>query len=154
MDIREKIDQLDKEFQEATNIMFSKKGAVDIKKCQELLSDIKRGLPSSIQESGYIVAEKENILARATEQAEQMKKEAKEYAEHLVEESTIVTESQAIAEKNIKKAEATCSSMIETTKQKIDMMLKNIEDYLMDSLRIIRNNREELAGTILKKKDM
>jgi Flp pilus assembly protein CpaB len=32
------------------------------------------------------------------------------------------------------------------------LMLRNIEEYLMDSLRIIRNNREDLAGEMLKKK--
>ena len=154
MDIQDKIEQLDKELSEATNLIFNKKkGAVDIKRCQELLADIKRTLPSSIQEASYIISQKETIIAQAEAKAEKTKAEAKEKAEQLISESAIVAESQLIAEKNIKKAESQCAGMIETTKQKIDMMLKNIEDYLMDSLRIIRNNREELAGTILKKRD-
>ena len=77
MDIQDKIEQLDKELSEATNLIFNKKkGAVDIKKCQELLADIKRALPSSIQEASYIISQKESIIAQAEAKAEKTKAEA------------------------------------------------------------------------------
>ena len=39
----------------------------------------------------------------------------------------------------------------QNAKCNVDKMLKSIEDYLMENLMIVRNNREELAGGLKKK---
>ena len=70
----------------------------------------------------------------------------------MLQDSVIIAKSQEIADKIIKDAEQKSVMMVDAAQKKIDLMLRNIEEYLMDSLRIIRNNREDLAGEMLKKK--
>ena len=152
MDIYGKIEALERELSCATNLVFSKKSAVDVAKCTSLLQDIKRALPASIQEASYIISQKETIVSNALTQAEMIQKETNEKVQKMVDESYIKSKSQELADKTLKEAELKCDAMIENAQQKIDLMLRNIEEYLMDSLRIIRNNREDLAGEILKKK--
>ena len=152
MDIYGKIEALERELSCATNLVFSKKSAVDVAECTSLLQDIKRALPASIQEASYIISQKETIVSNALTQAEMIQKETNEKVQKMVDESYIKSKSQELADKTLKEAELKCDAMIENAQQKIDLMLRNIEEYLMDSLRIIRNNREDLAGEILKKK--
>ena len=152
MEIYGKIEALERELSCATNLVFSKKSAVNVAKCESLLQDIKRALPTSIQEASYIISQKETIVSNAITQAEMIEKEATEKVQKMIDESSIIAQSKEIADKTIKETELKCSAMIETAQQKIDLMLRNIEEYLMDSLRIIRNNREDLAGEILKRK--
>lgn len=152
MDIYGKIEALERELSCATSLVFSKKSAVDVAKCESLVADIKRELPSAIQEASYIISQKESIVGSALAQAELIEREANEKVEQILNESNVISKSQEIADRTIKETEVKCANMIENAQKKIDLMLKNIEEYLMDSLRIIRNNREDLAGEILKKK--
>lgn len=152
MDIYGKIEALERELSCATNLVFSKKSAVDVSKCESLLADIKRSLPTAVQEASYIISQKETIVGNAVAQAELVEREAKEHAEALINESSVIAKSQEIADKLVKESEAKCEAMVTGARQKIDLMLRNIEEYLMDSLRVIRNNREDLAGEILKKR--
>ena len=152
MDIYGKIELLEKELEGATGLVFSKKSAVDVAKCEDLLADIKRELPKAVQEASYIISQKENIIKNAQIQAELIERDAKIRAESLLDESAIIAKSQEIADKIIKDADVKSAAMVEGAQKKIDLMLRNIEEYLMDSLRIIRNNREDLAGEMLKKK--
>lgn len=152
MDIYGKIELLEEELSCATGLVFSKKSAVNVAKCESLLADIKRELPKAVQEASYIISQKDNILRNAQLQADLIEKDAKNRADSMLQDSVIIAKSQEIADKIIKDAEQKSVMMVDAAQKKIDLMLRNIEEYLMDSLRIIRNNREDLAGEMLKKK--
>ena len=64
---------------------------------------------------------------------------------------------------DIKKAENEANEILENankrsaqlmgaTKSNLDKMLKSVEDYLTENLHIVRNNREELNGTLFNKR--
>ncbi len=149
MDIQEKLNQLETELSLAKGILFSKKGVVDIKKCEDLLFDIKRGLPPAIQEASYLLAQKDRVIANAQKEAERIIAEAKQTADELVATSVITKRSEQIAAENCQKAEKYCNAVYDTARENVDKILKNIEDYLKDHLRIIQSNREELVTKVL-----
>ena len=153
MEINDKIAELENELALAKSLLFSKKGVVDIKKCEDLIFDIKHSLPIAIQEATYLLGQRDSILRSAEKEANRILEDAKHQADHLVETSEIVKRSEAIARENLDYAEKNCANMYETTKANIDAMLKRIEDYLGDNLHIVRNNREELAGVIFANKN-
>ena len=153
MEINEKIAELENELALAKSLLFSKKGVVDIKKCEDLIYDIKRSLPTAIQEASYLLGQRDAILRSAEKEAGRILDEAKHQAEHLVETSEIVKKSEQIARENMEFAEKQCANIYSTTKSNIDIMLKHIEDYLGENLHIVRNNREELAGAIFTNKN-
>lgn len=152
MDIRELLEELEKELADSKNIPFSKKGAVDLQKCETLIANIRRELPSAIQEATYLLSKRDQILADANDKAQRIIDEAKENASTIVSNSALVKASQQKADDELAVAEKRCSSIQNITRENIDKMLKSIEDYLMENLHIVRNNREELAGTILQSK--
>ena len=43
-----------------------------------------------------------------------------------------------------------CSQLYNVTKENIDRLLKSVEDYLLENLHVVRNNREELNGGLFK----
>ena len=65
MDIYGKIELLEEELSCATGLVFSKKSAVNVAKCESLLADIKRELPKAVQEASYIISQKDTTKNKA-----------------------------------------------------------------------------------------
>ena len=150
MSIYDLLEELEEVISEGHTGPFSKRGSIDIKRAERLVMDIKQALPSAIQESSYMLAQKDKIISQAEKQASEIIESAKQCAENLVSNSEIVKMSEERANANIKKADEYVNHLESVTRANIDKLLKAIEDYLMENLHIVRNNREELAGTLLK----
>lgn len=153
MDIYELIEQLENEFDASKSFLWSKKSLVDIKKCAELVSNLKRSLPDAITEATYLLAQKDKIIDDAKRSAEKTLIEANYRAEQIVNESVLVEKAEAEAKAILSDAQNKAEHMELNVKSNVDKMLKSIEDYLMENLMIVRNNREELSGSLKKKKN-
>jgi len=152
MNIYELIEQLEDEFDTSKSFLWSKKSLVDIKKCAELVSELKRALPDAITEASYLLAQRDKILEDAKKSAEKTLAEANYRAEQLVNESSLVVKAENEARALVQDAQNKAEHFSNNAKCNVDKMLKSIEDYLMENLMIVRNNREELAGGLKKKK--
>lgn len=152
MDIIQLIEELEAEFAQGKNFLWSKKSLVNLDRCAELIEELKQNLPTALQEASYILAQKDKILAQATEMAEKTIKEAEIKAEQLVGESELIKKSEDEAEEIMSNANKRCNQLYNITRENIDKMLKAVEDYLVENLNIVRGNREELNNAIMKKK--
>ena len=148
-DILAILDELQQEFAQGKNVFWSKKSLVNLDRCEELIIELKRNLPSCLQEAAYIVGQRDKILDRANKSAENTLKEAENRAINLVQESELITKAEAEAERILQDAQKKCDTMYKTTKNNIDKLLKAMENYFTDNLHVVRNNREELARTDL-----
>lgn len=146
-DILAILDELQEEFAQGKNVFWSKKSLVNLDRCEELIIELKRNLPSCLQEASYIVSQRDKILERAQIAADNTIKEAEKRAETLVSESSLVTKAEDEAQQVIAEAEKKSEAVYQTTKNNIDKLLKAIEDYFTDNLHVVKNNREELART-------
>ena len=145
------IDELQEEFAQGKNVFWSKKSLVNLDRCEELIIELKRNLPSVIQEASYLVSQRDKILEKAKQAAESTIKEAESRAEVLVSESNLVEKAEEEAQRVVAEAEKRCDQMFATTKNNIDKLLKAIEDYLVDNIHVVRSNREELASASFSK---
>lgn len=145
------IDELQEEFAQGKNVFWSKKSLVNLERCEELIIELKRNLPSAMQEASYIVSQKDKILERAKTMADNTIKEAESRVEMLVSESAIVQKADQESARVLAETKKKCDAMFQTTKTNIDRLLKAIEDYFVDNLHVVRSNREELAGKLFKK---
>ena len=150
MDILQLIEELEDEFSKGKNFLWSKKSLVNLDRCAELIDELKRSLPSAIQESRYILSQKEKILSQAKEMGERTIKEAELRAEQLVSESNLIKKTEEEAQEMMDNANKKCSQLYNVTKENIDRLLKSVEDYLLENLHVVRNNREELNGGLFK----
>ncbi len=150
MDILQLIEELEDEFSKGKNFLWSKKSLVNLDRCAELIDELKRSLPSAIQESRYILSQKEKILSQAKEMGERTIKEAELRAEQLVSESSLIKKTEEEAQEMMDNVNKKCSQLYNVTKENIDRLLKSVEDYLLENLHVVRNNREELNGGLFK----
>lgn len=146
MDIIKLIEDLEEEFGKTQNSLFGRKSHIDVDKCIELLDELKRSLPSSLQEARYVLSQKDKIIAQANELSEKTLKEAEMRAEQLVSESELVKKSEQEANEIMDNANKRCSQLYNATRENIDKMLKAVEDYMLENLHVVRSNRETLNG--------
>ncbi len=145
MDVLQIIEELEEEFGKGKNFLFGK-SHVNLDHCAELVEELKKSLPSAIQESRYVLSQKEKILVQAREQADKTVREAELRAMQIVSESQIVKKSQQDAEEIMNNANKRCGQLYNVTKDNIDRMLKAVEDYLVQNLQVVKSNREQLNG--------
>jgi len=150
MDIIQLIEELEDEFSKGKNFLFNKK--INLDRCIELVDELKRSLPTALQEARYVLSQKEKILGQAKEIADKTLKEAELRAEQLVSESVLIKKSEEEAEEIVENANKRCAHLYNVTKENIDKMLKSVEDYLIENVHIVRNNREELHGGLFTNK--
>ncbi len=150
MNIYELLEELEDVLSEGRSSRFSKKGTIDLQRAERLVMQIKQAMPSAVQEASYMLAQRDKILSQAEKKSNDMIEKAKEQVENIISNSEIVKKSEEKANAIIKRSEEYVTHLENVTRSNIDKLLKAIEDYLMENLHVVRNNREELAGTLLK----
>lgn len=146
------IEELEDEFAKGKNFLWSRKSLVNLEKCGDLIVELKRSLPTAIQEASYILTQKEKILRQAKEMADKTLQEAEVRAEQLVSESALVKKAENEAQEIMANANKRSTQLMNITKENIDRLLKSVEQYLLENLHIVRNNREELNGGLFTNK--
>ena len=150
MDILQIIEEIDQEFVNSKNFLWSKKSLVNMDRLASLIAELKANLPDSIQEASYILSKKEQILNNANAEARKTIAEAEFRAEQLVSSSKIVKASEAEAADIIARANKKCAELYSVTKENVDKMLASVESYIEQDLQMVRQNRAELDVTISK----
>ena len=148
MDIVQIISELEQEFVNSKNFLWSKKTLVNMDKCASLIAELKANLPPAIQEATYVLSKKEQIMNNAHAEAKRTIAEAEFRAEQLVSSSEIFKKSEQAAQELMDRANKKCTQLYTVTKENVDKMLKSVEMYLDENLNIVRRNRDELERTI------
>lgn len=150
MDIVQVIDELEREFVNSKNFLWSKKTLVNLDKCASLIAELKSKLPEAVQEANYIISKKEQILNNATAQARKIEAEAEFRAEQLVTGSEIFRRSEQEASELIENAQHKCAELYAVTRENIDKMLSAVEQSISQDLLMVKGNRKELESTLRK----
>ena len=116
----------------------------------EMVDRIKQSLPEIIKEAQYIKQENERIKADAISYAQNTVQQAEKRAEELLDQNEIIARAQEEAE-NIRQNALEYKNKVEfEVKIKIDQLLKESEVTITDALMLIRSNREELRNAAQK----
>lgn len=149
MDVLQLLDQLEQELGERKGGIFSKK--VDIGRCSQLARQIRSVLPDALREANYVVENKQKILENADSVAKNTIREAEERAEHIIDNSELTKRAELEAKQLMETAYMQCDALVDQTKTHLDIMFRDIEQFLQSALAMIRNNREELRGAMIVK---
>ena len=152
MDINQIIEELESELYKSKNFLWSKKTLVNMEKAGSLVEELKRNMPTAIKEASYLLSQRDKILFQAQESAKKIIAEAEARAEQVISQSELVKRAENEADEIIEIANKRSSQLMSATKSNLDKMLKSVEDYLTENLHIVRNNREELNGTLFNRK--
>lgn len=146
MNVLEMLDELESELSDRKGF-FSKK--TDLDKCYSLVCQIKQSLPAVLREAEYVMESKRKILENADSVAKNMIREAEERAGHFVEKSEIVRLAQDEARKITDEAYRNCEELVRKTKEHLDVMFRDAEEFLISNINMIRTNRDELRAVVV-----
>ena len=149
MDLMQLIEQLEYELGDRKGGLFTKK--IDIGKCVQLTRQIRNALPDSLREAAYVVDNKQKILENADSVAKNTIREAEERAEHIIDNSELIKRAELEAKQLMETAYMQCDALVDNTKAHLDVMFRDVEQFLQSALAMIRNNREELRGAMIVK---
>ena len=146
MKIFELLDELTEEIEHSPKAVFSNKRTVDLDIILEIIGDLKAAIPTEVQEAEKIITEKEQVLSDAKEEAASIIASAEDELQTRVSESQVVQEAEAKVDELIKTAETNAREITIGAKEYADDILRELEVYFGDYLKVIRKNRLELSG--------
>lgn len=146
------LEELENCFAKAKTAMFSKKVAVDADECMMLINKIKESLPTSIREAERLVSQSENMIANAEAKARRIVNEAEMRAEQVISESVLLRRAEEEGESIRAEARQFNDTIKKNAREYVDGLLQEMENFLANTISVVRNNREELGGSLIKDK--
>jgi dsDNA-binding SOS-regulon protein len=146
MKILELLDELTEEIENSPKAMFSSKRSVDYDIMIEIIHDLRNALPQEIIDAEEISKEKSLILNTAQEEAASIVQSAEDELQTRVSDDSVVQEAEAKAREIVKKAEDTASVIKIGAKEYADDILAEVENYFIDYVKVLKQNRQELGG--------
>lgn len=143
MDVFQIISLLESELTEKRGQLRKK---VDAGACYELCDRLRHSLPESIEEANFILANKQKILVNADTAAKNTIREAEDRATHLLDNAELRRRSEQEARRLIDETNVKCDNLVQRTKEHLDGVFKDLEQFLVSALSLIRRNRDELNG--------
>lgn len=156
--IEQLIDEIEEYVEGCKPAPFSQsKIIVQKEQLYELLTELRLKTPDEIKRYQKIIAQKDKIISDAQAQAEQMIEETTAYANALVEEHEIMLKAYEKAEQTINAANAQAEEIVTAANQNAEevrlsalsytqSLINNIQDVVVRSLDIARNNSEGLIN--------
>ena len=106
------LNELDEVLESATTLPLTSKCMVDADRIRDLIDDIRLNIPSEIKQARAVVADRNEILSMAKQEAEELIRKAEERAKALVDNDTIVRQANAKGMAMLSEASAKASEMV------------------------------------------
>lgn len=142
-DIIKKLEELEEILDNASNVPFSRKVAVDKELLIEIIKDIKIGLPNQFKEAEWINKEREKILDDAKADADSLIEKTQQYVDEKIRDHEITK----LAQENAKQIEEEAIMTSEQIKEgsrtyAIEMLTKLYSNIEKINSRIDKNIQE------------
>ena len=122
------------------------KGAVDVDKIRDLLSQLKMHIPVEVEKAKEIVNDRKIILDDAKKEAEMTIRVAEERAKKLVDHDEVVRQAQAKANEILSTSQLQARELKKATSDYVDSVLKSTEEQVAKSLAELRSKRQAIKA--------
>lgn len=160
--IEEILTNMEDVLEQAKSMPFSDKVLVDREELFDMITDIRLKMPNEIEQSKWVLDDKNRILQDAQRNAEQIIKEAEEERNRLVDENEITRRACAQAEEIVAEAKKVAKDMRMGAKEYADDLLMQMEEQMkqldnfvagsMQDLNNAMNDRSRRFGEMLQQK--
>ena len=155
MNIMDIVDTLDEMLDRGLNMPFTGgKALVDVDKLSVITKDLRDNLPREINQAKAVLAEREQILSTAKQEADAIVKRAEDRARALVAQQTILKQAQERARELTHKSETESSELRKASHAFTDGQLEATEALITKQLsdsRQVRNSLKKTAASQVKK---
>ena len=146
MDVHDKLDDLSSMVENARAMPMSASCVVNRGQVLDLLDEVRALLPDSLAMADDVLADREDLLATARGEAEQIILEAKGHARELVGEHEIYRAAVAEADAVRADADAEAARMRRETDDYVDAKLANFEVALSKTIAAVQKGRDKIRG--------
>ena len=146
MDVHDKLDDLSSMVENARAMPMSASCVVNRGHVLDLLDEVRALLPDSLAQADDVLADREDLLAAARGEAEQIILEARGHARELVGEHEIYRAAVAEADAVRADADAEASRMRRETDDYVDAKLANFEVALSKTIAAVQKGRDKIRG--------
>ena len=150
MEILDILDSLEDGIEKSVTVPFSNKSLMDKDNLLEIIKEVRLRLPDDLKQAAWIKEEKQKILDKASKEAEDILGEADNKINDMVNDHEITKNAYMKANNIIESAQRSAKEIKNGTKQYADQLLNKIEDVLLDTLKVVQKNRDELKNQIQK----
>lgn len=120
---------------------------VDADKVRDLIDDVRINLPTEIQQAQAIVMDRNEILAVAKKESEQIIRKAEQRAKALIAQEEIIKTSQAKASDILSQTQLKSREIRTAAYDFSDDVLRSTEESLAKALNELRTTRQALKST-------
>jgi len=146
--VGELVDMLFNMIDEARNAPFSgEKCVIDRDKALDLLDEIKGQLPVELSEARKIVNARNDYLAGAKREADDIRSRAESEAKRLVESDEVMGKARKVAADMVRQAEERTKQLKHTTNEYCEDLLRRTEEALNDALTEARRTRTNFRAS-------
>ena len=146
MKVIELLNELKEEIQNSPKSFFSNKKVVDLVIVTEILEDLKTVIPEELATAQKVIEDKERIISEAKAEAKKIVNGAQETLEEKVSQDEVTKAAQREAQELMRTAKSNAKEITMGAKEYADDIMKELELYFADYLKLIRKNRLQLAG--------
>ncbi len=147
--IEELLANIDDIMDRAKAVPFSSdKCIVDAGELNAVIDDIRMNLPQEIRQSKAVMSDRDNIIAGATKEADEITAKAQERARAMVNQEAIYKEAKEKAEKIIAAAEEQANEILRGAFTFSDNILLDTENAVNQNLETVRQARKNLRTAV------
>lgn len=147
--IEELLASIDDIMDRAKAVPFSSdKCIVDARELNAVIDEIRMNLPQEIHQSKAVMTDRDNIIAGATKEADEITAKAQERARAMVNQETIFKEAKEKAEKIIAAAEEQANEILRGAFTFSDNILLDTENAVNQNLETVRQARKNLRTAV------
>ena len=143
-DLQDMVDDLIVFLHEAKSVPLSGNAMVDREQFLSLLEKIRAGLPDELRAARWMVREREAFISRTNEKAREIVDRARNEADELVADSSIVAEAVEEANLLVRRAEGDARRLRLETEDEIEKKLQRVEGLLAEMTDQVQTARDEL----------
>lgn len=148
MDLIEEIETLIEEVKNAKNVPFSASAMIDRKAFLERLESLRSNAPEELKQARWLMRDREDVLGRASKEAEQTLADARAERDQLVARTEIVHAANREADGIIQEAKNRARGIRMEAEDYVDAKLASFEVVLQKTLAAVTKGRESLRGRL------
>lgn len=139
MTVEEILELMDELLDKSSSVPFSQKKMIDVEQMREYIDSIRLNLPGEIKRAKDMTRDKKNILTEANKEAEEIIKQAADYAKQ------IAAEANKQAADIVEQAKAKDKAIREALSENLNKSLSEAAEVLTKSLKDVNTTRDAVS---------
>jgi F0F1-type ATP synthase membrane subunit b/b' len=148
LDVDSLIEQLERLLAEARPVPLSSSVMLNRAEVEELLSELRTRMPEELRQARWLLKERDDVLAGANREAEQIVTDARDERDRMVSEQEVTKAAHREADRIVEEAREQARVLRLEAEDYVDSKLANFEIVLQKTMTQVEKGRERLRGRL------